>query len=133
DEIGVETDDGIASAHRAALHRFQQEAHGARAGDLEKRRHRGFEIRDQRGPDDLRLAAGVSLGKRRCLRLDLHGERQFALSRAPPALSLSTISVALALSRVAISWSRQRVSTCSFTSSSGRSREGVIPTTSNQM
>jgi hypothetical protein len=39
----------------------------------------------------------------------------------------------LALSRVAISWSRQRVSTCSFTSSSGRSREGVIPTTSNQM
>ena len=84
DEIGVETDDGIASAHCAALHQFQQEAHGARAGDLEKRRHRGFEIRDQRGPDDLRLAAGVSLGKRRCLRLDLHGERQFALSPAPP-------------------------------------------------
>ena len=49
-----------------------------------------------------------------------------------PALSLSRSSVALAVSRLAISSSRQRASTWSLTSSSGRSRDGVMPATSYQ-
>jgi len=84
DEIGVEPDDGIAPAHRAALDRFQQKTHRAHADDFEKRRHWCLQVRDQRGPDDLRLATRISLGKCRCLRLDLHGESQFELSTAPP-------------------------------------------------
>ena len=49
-----------------------------------------------------------------------------------PALSLSSISAALARSTFA-TWSlRQRVSTSSLTSSSVRSRSGVMPATSYQ-
>src|SRR5258707_862316 len=43
-----------------------------RTGDLEKRRHRGFEVGNKRGPHDLSLASRVALGKRGRLRLDLH-------------------------------------------------------------
>ena len=49
-----------------------------------------------------------------------------------PALSLASMSSALACRRLAISSSRQRVSTSFFTSSSLRSRDGVMPVTSNQ-
>ena len=57
----------------------------------------------------------------------------FATSaNAVPALSLSSISAALARSRFA-TWSlRQRVSISSLTSSSVRSRSGVMPATSYQ-
>ena len=49
-----------------------------------------------------------------------------------PALSLSTISVVLASRRLPISSSRQRASTLALTSSRVRSRDGVMPSTSNQ-
>ena len=83
-EIGIESDDRIAPAQRAAFHRLQQKAERPRGGDLEEGRYRGLEIRDERGPHDLWLASRVALGKCRGLRLDLHGPGQFAPSPAPP-------------------------------------------------
>src|SRR5262249_15312742 len=72
DEIGLEPDDRVATAHRAAFDGFQQEAHGTAAGDLEERRDRRLKVGNQGGPDHLRLAPCITLGKGRCLRLDLH-------------------------------------------------------------
>src|SRR5260221_16710 len=73
DHVGIEADDGVAPTHRAALDRFEQEAHRPLAANLEEGRHRRFEVRDQRRPHDLGLAPRVALGECRCLRLDLHG------------------------------------------------------------
>ena len=63
DQIGIEPDDRIAPAHRAALDRFEQEAHRPAARDLEEGRDRRLEVGDQRGPHDLRLAARIALGE----------------------------------------------------------------------
>ena len=65
DQVGIEPDDRIAAAHRAAFDRFEQEAHRPAAGDLQERRDRRFEVGDQRGPDHLRLAARRSARRRR--------------------------------------------------------------------
>jgi hypothetical protein len=75
DQVGVETDDGIASAYGAALDRFQEKAHGPAGRDLEKSRHRSLQVGDQRGPHDLRLAARIALRKCARLRLDLHSHK----------------------------------------------------------
>src|SRR5262249_4523627 len=72
-EIGIEPDDRIAPAHRAALDRFQQKAQRTGTRNLEESRYRRFEVGHQRGPDDLGLAARIAFGNRRPLRLDLHG------------------------------------------------------------
>src|SRR5215510_2772201 len=60
------------AAHGATLHRFQQKTQRPGARDLEEGRYRRFKVGDQRGPDDLGLAARIAFGKRRPLRLDLH-------------------------------------------------------------
>ncbi len=73
DEVRLEPDDRVASAHRAAFDRFQQKALRPALGDLQERRYRCLEVGNEGGPDDLRLAPRVALGERRCLRLDLHG------------------------------------------------------------
>ena len=65
DQVGIEADDRIAAAHRAALDRLEQEAHRPAAGELQERRDRRFEIGDQRGPHHLRLAARRSARRRR--------------------------------------------------------------------
>ena len=80
-EIGIESDDRIAPAQRAALHRLQQKAERPRSRDLEEGRHRGLQIRDERGPHDLWLASRVALGKCHGLRLDLHGSQVSLLPR----------------------------------------------------
>ena len=86
DQIGIEPDDRVAPAHRAAFDRFQQKAHRPPVGDLEEGRHRRFEVGDQRGPDHLGLAPRVALGERRCLRLDLHGLIQLDVAGTAPPL-----------------------------------------------
>src|SRR5262249_18573849 len=72
----LEPDDRVATAHRAAFHGFQQKAHGTAAGDLEERRDRRLKVGNQGGPDHLRLAPCITLGKGRCLRLALHEARR---------------------------------------------------------
>ena len=72
DEVRLEPDDRIAPTRRAAFDRFQQKAHGTAAGNLEERRDRRLKIGNQGGPDHLRLAARITLGEGRRLRLDLH-------------------------------------------------------------
>ena len=80
DQVGLEPDDRIAPAHRAAFDRFQQKAHRPAAGDLEEGRHRRFEVGDQRGPHHLRLAARIAFGERGGRRLDLHRRAQLSSS-----------------------------------------------------
>ena len=63
DNVGVDADDGIAAAHRTALDRFQQAAHGAPVGQLEHGRDGRLEIGDQARPYHLRSAGRVVLGE----------------------------------------------------------------------
>ena len=72
DEIRLEPDDRIAAAHRAAFDQLQKKAHRPSAGDLEKCRDRRFQIGDQSGPDELRLAGRVTRREGLRRRLDLH-------------------------------------------------------------
>ena len=72
DDVGLEPDDRIAAAHRAAFDRLEQEAVGASARDFQKRRDRRFEVGDQRGPYHLRLAARIARRESLRRRLDLH-------------------------------------------------------------
>ena len=71
-EIRFQTDNGVTAAHRAALNRFQEKAHGPRTGNLEKSRDRRFQIGDERGPYDLRLARRVTRCERLSRRLEVH-------------------------------------------------------------
>ena len=77
--VGIEPDDRVAPAHRAALDGFEEKAQRLVGAGLEKGRDRGFEVGDQRGPHDLGGAACI--GCRECAggRLDLHG-RNWALN-----------------------------------------------------
>ena len=54
DEIGLEADDGVAPAHGAALHRFQQEAHRPPGAQLQLGGDRRLEVGDEARPHDLR-------------------------------------------------------------------------------
>ncbi len=72
DEVGLEPDDRIAPAHRAAFDRFQKKTHRPAARDLQEGRDRRFQIGDQSGPDELRLAGRVARRERLRGRLDLH-------------------------------------------------------------
>jgi hypothetical protein len=73
DHIGLQADDRIATAHRAAFDRFQQEGIGAAVGQLEHGRDRSLEIGDALGPDQLRPAAGIARGEVVEDRLGAHG------------------------------------------------------------
>ena len=81
DQVGLEADDRIAAAHRAAFDRLEQEAHRPRARDLQERRDRRLQVGDQRGPHHLRLAARVARGEALGRRLDLHGRFSSARRR----------------------------------------------------
>ena len=72
DEVRLEADDRIAAAHRAALDRLEQEAHGFATAELQEGGDRRLEIGDERRPNDLRFAARVPRGKGVLGRLDLH-------------------------------------------------------------
>ena len=63
DQVGSETDHRIAAAHGAALDRFQQKTVPYVAGELEHRRDRGLQVRDEAGRHDLRVAAVISDGE----------------------------------------------------------------------
>src|SRR6185437_1032484 len=63
DHVRLEADDRVAAAHRAALYRFQQEGVGPAVGQLEIGGDRRFEVGDQFGPDELRLAPVIGTGE----------------------------------------------------------------------
>ncbi len=62
-DVGLEPDHGVASARRAAFHRFQQEAHGAPGGELQVGGDRRLQVGDQAHPYNLRGAGRVAFGK----------------------------------------------------------------------
>ena len=64
DQIGVEPDDRIAPPHRAALDRFEQNAHRPTVRDLEEGRHRRLEVGNQGGPHHLRFSPRIALAER---------------------------------------------------------------------
>src|SRR5262249_57034936 len=80
DQVGLEPDDGVAAAHGPALDRLEQEAHGF-PGNLEERRDRRLQVRDQRRPYHLRLAARVAPGARAGRWVDMHAS---TAGRPPP-------------------------------------------------
>ena len=71
DDVGVDADDGIASAHGAALHRFQQAAHGPAVAELQHGRDRRLEVGDEPRPHDLRTALPIGRSKRAARRLGI--------------------------------------------------------------
>jgi hypothetical protein len=75
DEIGFEADHRIAPAHRAAFHRFEQEAVSGVAGELQHDRDRGLEVGHELGGDHLGAALGIGGGEGVELWQDLHGDR----------------------------------------------------------
>src|SRR5690606_26942679 len=72
-EVRLDPDDRIAPAHRPAFHRFEQEAIPAPGGNLEHRGNRRFQIGDETGPYDLRLAGIVGARKIADSGFDQHG------------------------------------------------------------
>ena len=73
DDIRGDADDRVASAHGAALHRFQQAADGLPVAQLQRRRHRRLEVGDQPRPHHLGRALAIALaeGGTRRQRLEL--------------------------------------------------------------
>ena len=63
DEVRLHRHDGIAAAPGAALDAFEQESVRLALSDLQIGRDRGFQVVDQSGPDDLRLAGVIGLGE----------------------------------------------------------------------
>ena len=98
-------------------------AGGARRHALRCAEHRFDELRRHE-------AAGLAALQIGC-GLHLRPASLASWAKAVPALSLPSMSFDLACSRLAISSSRQRAATWSLTSSSVRSRDGVMPVTSN--
>src|SRR6185312_5463216 len=72
DEVRLEPDDRVAATHRAALDRFEQEAHRLAAAELEECGDRRLQVGDERRPHHLRNAARVMRGEGVLRRLDLH-------------------------------------------------------------
>ena len=59
EQIRIEAEHRIAPAHRAAFDRFQQKGVPPAAGELQEGGDRGFEVGDEPGEDELRLALRV--------------------------------------------------------------------------
>jgi len=53
DQVRFQADERVSAAYGAALDRLEEEAVGPAIGELEHRRHRGFQIGNQRRPHDL--------------------------------------------------------------------------------
>ena len=65
DQVRTQPDEGITAANGPALDGFEQEAVGLTLRQLDHRRDRRFQIGNQPGRDDLRLAPAERFGKRR--------------------------------------------------------------------
>ena len=93
DQVGLEADRGVATAHGAPLDRLEQEAVGPALGQLEHRRDRGLEVGDQRGPDDLRLAVVVAGGELGRVGAGRHLRSERARVRQPRSRSARRLAV----------------------------------------
>ncbi len=72
-EIGIEPDDRVAAAHRAAFNGLKQEGWMPLAREFQIRRDRCLEIGNQRRPNKLGLAFGIARAECAFVRQDLHG------------------------------------------------------------
>ena len=81
EKIRIEADHRVAAAHRPAFHQFQQEGIPPAAGELQERRDWGFEVGDEPGEDELRLAAPIARLEALKGRLYLHWTHHFTALR----------------------------------------------------
>ena len=86
DQVGLDAQDRIAAADRAAGHALQQEAEGAAIGELEQGRDRRLQVGHQRGRDHLRPARLVGGGEAR------RSPAATSMSRLPADRSLATFA-----------------------------------------